>query len=310
VARGQYLVNVVAACSDCHTPRTEQGGFDQTKLLSGVDCFVDAVPADANAGCLSTGNLTNHETGLRNRSDAEIKDMILNGRRPDGKFLHPIMPYWVLGNMNAADADAIVAYLRTVPAVDHTVTNAQPPFLNPAQAPRWPDAQIPRPSASYENQQAAERGRYLAGSIGVCMECHTPQENDAPIRTKAFQGGRGFPRAQLGLPPVFPDVIYTANLTPHATGIQGYTVEDVLRALKHGEDKNQGGTPLCPPMPSGPMGPFKDLTDGDARDIAHYLLSLEPAANAIPNDCLPPGFTADGGRTPEGGSPTDASNSG
>ncbi len=319
VARGSYLVNVVAACGDCHTPRTPSGTFDETKKLSGVDCFVDPVPADANLGCLSTANLTNHETGLKNRSDTEIKDMFLNGRRPDGKFLHPIMPYYVLGNMNGADADAIVAYLRTLPAVDHTVTNAQAPFLNPPQAPRWPEAQIPRPRAGYADMAAAERGRYLAGSIGVCMECHTPQAAGAPVMTRAFEGGREFPRALLGLPPGFPEVIYTANLTPHASGIEGYTVDDVMRALKHGEDKNQGGAPLCPPMPSGPMGPFKDLTDGDARDIAHYLLSLEPKANAIPNDCLPPGFNADGGRTeagagdggmPEGGSPTDASSSG
>jgi mono/diheme cytochrome c family protein len=263
--------------------------------------------------------LTNHETGLKNRTDAEIKDMILSGRRPDGKFLHPIMPYWVLGNMNAADADAIVAYLRTVPAVEHTVTGAQPPFQNAPETPRWPEAQIPRPRGDYADQAAANRGRYLAGNIGACMECHTPQEDGAPIVTRAFQGGRGFPRALLGLPPVFPEVIYTANLTPHATGIEGYTVEDLVRALKHGEDKNQGGAPLCPPMPAGPEGVFKDLTDSDARDIAHYLLSLEPAANAIPNDCLPPGFLPDGrrveagapdGGTPEGGSPADASNSG
>ena len=39
---------------------------------------------------------------------------------------------------------------------------------------------------------------------------------------------------QLGLPPIFPEVIYSANITPHATGIAGWSVEDVVNALNAG----------------------------------------------------------------------------
>lgn len=42
-----------------------------------------------------------------------------------------------------------------------------------------------------------------------------------------FAGGLGFPAALLGLPvPPFPDVIFTRNQTPHATGLAGATVQD------------------------------------------------------------------------------------
>ena len=37
VERGRYLVNHVAVCVYCHTPRTPEGALDEDKLLSGVD---------------------------------------------------------------------------------------------------------------------------------------------------------------------------------------------------------------------------------------------------------------------------------
>lgn len=289
VERGRYLVSHVALCVDCHSPRSADGSFDPDTWLSGIDCFVDAVPEDPDVGCLSTKNLTHHETGLANRNDAEIKDLFLKGERPDGKALHPFMPYRFFGNMQSSDADAIVAYLRTVPGVDHTVSSSQPPFLAPPEpAPRVPEELIPMPRADYVERGSALRGRYLAGSIGACLDCHTPRKDGTLQLERAFQGGLSFGRTELDLPLGYPESIYSANLTPHETGLSGYSVEDVVRALKHGEDKNQGGEPLCPPMPAGPNGPLGGLTDADATDIAHYLRSLPPGDHAIPDDCRVP----------------------
>jgi mono/diheme cytochrome c family protein len=290
VDRGRYLVAHVAACSDCHTPRREDGSFVEELWLSGMDCFVDVAPADPRSGCLSTANLTDHETGLRNRTDEEIAAMFLRGERPDGKALHPFMPYRMFGNMRAEDAGAIVAYLRTVPGVDRTAAPSQPPFLAPERpAARVPEASIPMPRADYPQREAALRGRYLAGSVAGCMECHTPRGKDGIQLERAFQGGMKIERELLGLSSGFPAVIYSSNLTPHETGIAGTSVAELVRAIKHGEDPDQGGQPLCPPMPAGPSGPFGGMTDADASDIAHYLLSLPPADNAIPVDCKVPG---------------------
>ena len=289
VERGRYLVTHVAGCADCHSPKTAERQPDPARWLAGADCFVDAVPADPALGCLSTANLTNHETGLLNRTDRQIKDMFLRGVRPDGKALHPFMPYAYFGNMREADADAIVAYLRTVPGVDHTVTPSQAPFLPPkAPVPRVPEALIPLPRTDYLERESALRGRYLAGNIGSCLACHTPRGPERPLFERAFQGGLEFRREGLGLPATFPEVIRSPNLTPHQTGILGYSVADLVRALKHGEDPNQRGSRLCPPMPAGPKGSLGGLSDADATDIAHYLLSLSPAEHAIPDDCRGP----------------------
>ncbi len=284
--RGRYIVEHVAACGDCHSPRDQTGAFIAGKEYSGVDCFIDAVPADPNLGCLSSRNLTNHMTGLANRSDAEIKNMFQNGVRPNGQFLSSVMPYYVFHNMTAEDADAVVKFLRTVPGVDHQVTASQAPFINlPAAVMPLADNEIP---AAPAGNASAERGRYLAAKVGVCVECHTqhnapgsPKELDV---TKIFQGGEAYPAAAFGLPsPPFPQVIYSANITPHANGIAGRTVAQIVATLKQGVDPMGNG--VCPPMPVGPMGAFGGLTDADATDIATYLLSLPPGANMIPNGC-------------------------
>lgn len=286
--RGRYLVWHVAGCIDCHSPRlTPHGAFDPERTLSGNDCFIDVVPTDPAVGCLATANLTHHESGLKNRTDAQIKSMIVEGVRPDGRALHPFMPYPFLANMRDEDVDAVIAYLRTVPGVDHTVARSQPPFLPPKQpAPRVPDALIPQPRADYPDRDAALRGRYLAGSIGTCLNCHTERGPRGPNFERAFQGGMSFERGGLGLGDEYPEVIRSSNLTPHATGIGDYSVPDVVRALKHGIDKHQPGTTLCPPMPAGPKDAFGGLTDADASDIGHYLLSLPPGDHAVP-DCRP-----------------------
>jgi mono/diheme cytochrome c family protein len=278
----------VAVCADCHSPRDPGGGFDQDRWLSGVDCFIDAQPADSERGWLSAKNLTQHETGLLNRSDEQIKDMFLRGVRPDDKALHRFMPYAVFGNMHERDADAIVASLRTVKGVDHMVASNQPPFIAPKEpASRLPASAIPAPRTDYADQPAALRGRYLAGEVGVCLACHTPRRSDGNfVLERAFQGGFSFTRAALGLSAAYPEVIYSSNLTPHATGIIEYSVDDVVRALKHGVDED--GQALCPPMPAGPLDVLGGLRDNDARDIAHYLLSLPPGDHRIPVDCRAP----------------------
>jgi mono/diheme cytochrome c family protein len=250
------------------------------KYLSGVDCFLDGLPA-ADGGCIGSANLTNDATGLRDLTDAQIKAMFLDGKTPEGKAVVPVMPYYVFHNMTADDANAIVAYLRTVPAVAHKVAEPEAPFDNvPVPAAPIDPATIPTTDAG----ASAERGRYLAAMAGVCMDCHTPELPFGSVRpidmTKPFAGNRPFGAASLHLPsPPLPAIIYSANITPHPTGIAGWTAADVVKVLKQAKDRDGGS--LCPPMPAGPMGSFGGLTDQDALDIATYIISLPPIDNPV-----------------------------
>ncbi|HLW91064.1 MAG TPA: c-type cytochrome [Roseiarcus sp.] len=117
VERGKYLVTV-GGCSDCHTPGTFLGHPDMTRFLGGSDVGF-AIPG---LGVFVGRNLTpDKETGLGNWTDEQIMTALTAGKRPDGRTLAPIMPWPALSQLSAADAQAIIAFLRSIPAIKNPV---------------------------------------------------------------------------------------------------------------------------------------------------------------------------------------------
>ncbi|HET9932143.1 MAG TPA: cytochrome c, partial [Polyangiaceae bacterium] len=112
--RGQYLVVTVAQCSSCHTDPTKA-----TMFLGGNPNFTSGVKIPAP-------NLTPDVTGLGDWTDEEIKRAIRDGIDDEGRQLAPAMPYWLYHNLTDADADAIVAYLRTIPKISNAVGTTNP----------------------------------------------------------------------------------------------------------------------------------------------------------------------------------------
>jgi mono/diheme cytochrome c family protein len=244
--------------------------------------------------------------------------MFLNGMRPaatgsDPVALNPAMPYYVFHNMDADDADAIVAYLRTIKPVAHSLPPRPMLFNVTMPATYLTDAQIPMPRTDAPNQASAMHGRYLAAKSGLCIECHTqhnPPGSAEPLTNKYFQGGEMFP--------LFPGVASTsANLTSDvATGLGNWGVPDILKVLNQGIDKDGKG--ICPPMPVGPDG-YGGMAYQDQQDVANYIKSLPAATNQVMDMCSTP-FPAppsgdggmmmtpvDGGGTPDSGATPDAS---
>ena len=67
-------------------------------------------------GTLVASNITpDPDTGLGKWTDGEIIRAIREGVDRDGNALFPIMPYSHFRNMSEEDAQAIVAYLRSLP---------------------------------------------------------------------------------------------------------------------------------------------------------------------------------------------------
>ena len=83
--------------------------------------------------------------------------------------------------------------------------------------------------------------------------------------------------------PASSPVVFSQNLTQHRTGLLGWTVDDIVRVLKEGRDRRGRG--VCAPMPGGPGREYAGMTDGDARDIASYLVTLPGIDNALPAQC-------------------------
>lgn len=299
VERGRYIMNNLGACTFCHTPLNPDGSRDNTKLLAGVNCFFDLDPSNPNVGCLSTRNLTNDATGLANATDTQIKDAIRNGNRTDGKTLVPVMPYWIFHNMTDSDVDAIIAYLRTVPGVPNPIAPNQPPWsmINDSGFPATPvdQADIPLPAPG-PNAASAMRGRYLSSMAGLCMDCHTPELPPGPgtpiDMSKPYGGGRMFPREALGLVVApgttnpYPPLITTRNLTPHATGLMGWNVEQIKKAIAEGKDRE--GNAVCAATHGGLTSPYAALDPQDLTDIANYIASLPAVDNNTGTNCAGP----------------------
>ena len=106
IARGKYIVQDVAMCGQCHTPRNSDGSLDQTHALQGAAVFM------RSAGPVSDWPLKAPRIGgTLPASDADMVKLLTTGIWVTGKPLRfPMMPF----RMNDADAKAVVAYLRTV----------------------------------------------------------------------------------------------------------------------------------------------------------------------------------------------------
>lgn len=108
---GAYMAGPVAHCLECHTPLGPQGPMVDTALGQGGFEF------RGPWGVSVASNLTNGPDGLAGVSDEEIAAMVTQGVRPDGSAMLPPMPYAYLAKMTPDDLRAVIAYLRTLPAL-------------------------------------------------------------------------------------------------------------------------------------------------------------------------------------------------
>lgn len=117
IERGKYLVNL-AGCNDCHTPGYFLGKPDMTRYLGGSDVGFEL----PGLGVFHGPNLTpDKTTGLGGWTDAQIVKALQSGMRPDGRMLAPIMPWHAFAKLTRPDVDSIVAFLRSIPAVQNKV---------------------------------------------------------------------------------------------------------------------------------------------------------------------------------------------
>lgn len=110
VLRGQYLVEGLGHCGECHTPRDWTGGLDTSRWLAGG-------PAPEGRG--SVPNITVGEGGIEGWSAQEIADLLETGFTPDfdsvgGSMASVVRNY---AQLPQEDRDAVAAYLLAIPPV-------------------------------------------------------------------------------------------------------------------------------------------------------------------------------------------------
>ena len=106
IKHGQYLVERVGMCGDCHTPKTDHGEYDRTAWLQGdVLDFKPAHPMPFAAVAPGIAGLPTFAT------DEQAMKFLETGTNAAGKRAMPPMPQF---RFNHDDAAAVVAYLRSL----------------------------------------------------------------------------------------------------------------------------------------------------------------------------------------------------
>jgi mono/diheme cytochrome c family protein len=119
-----------------------------------------------------------------------------------------------------------------------------------------------------------QRGKYLANSVSLCMDCHSKRDWNkfaGPVVPGTWgQGGEVFDQ-HIGLPGKY----YSKNITPFA--LSNWTDGELLRAIASGVNKD--GKALFPIMPHPTFG----LMDReDLYSIIAYLRTLQPIESEVP----------------------------
>ena len=106
VSRGKYIVEEVAKCINCHTPRDERGEIVRSSLLKGAPTFFQPGQpmADWPINCPRIA-------GAPSATDEQFVTLLTTGVWKFGKPLRQPMPEF---HMTKEDAEAVLAYLKSL----------------------------------------------------------------------------------------------------------------------------------------------------------------------------------------------------
>ncbi len=251
VDRGRYLVEGIAGCGNCHTPMGPNGPV--------MDANLSGRLVEENPAFKAIAPNITPMSRIAGWSDDELARSIREGLRPDGSLIGPPMPFTMYRGLSDDDVMSMVLYLRTIPAVENDPGESEYKIdLPPAYGP--PVGSVPQPAEGV----TIEYGRYLAGPVAHCMECHSPMSPKGPmVETHLGAGGFEF-HGPWG-------VSVASNLTSHEDGLAGYTDAEIKTMIVGG--KRADGKPMLPPMPYGNLA---QMSDDDLSAIVLYLRSLPP----------------------------------
>lgn len=109
--RGRYLVEEVAKCPECHTPRNARGELDHEAWLQGAPIWIMPVRPIPNWADRAPAL-----AGFPSFTEEQGERVLEKGIGPQGETLRPPMHIY---HMNHADAKAIIAYLKSLPRTIH-----------------------------------------------------------------------------------------------------------------------------------------------------------------------------------------------
>lgn len=179
IERGKYLV-AAGGCVSCHESPDNAGS------LSGGHGLV------SEFGTFYVPNITpDVETGIGNWTAEEFVLAVKYGRRPDGGYYFPALPYRSYSGLTDQDVLDMGSYLMSISPIAFEVRQHETPIW----IANWMMAGWNLIAEQFESSKVdlpsseLERGRYLARNLGHCGECHTPRNFlGIPMNEREFAG--------------------------------------------------------------------------------------------------------------------------
>lgn len=272
VQRGRYLA-LAGNCASCHT-------------APGGEAMAGGLAFDTPFGRIYSTNITSsEESGIGRWNEAQFRDALRKGIRPDGTHLYPVFPYTAYNKITDQDAGALFAYLKTVAPVEQSATQNELsfPFNQRWLMGLWKAFFFDEARYATNPRETEEwnRGAYLVEAFGHCSACHTPRNFlGAERESLRMTGGTYSDRVTSGEIKAWS----APNITSSTTGLANWSVEDLYAYLKQGQNEHLA---TSGPMNEVIMNSTRHLTEPDVRAMAVYLKSLpavEGEMNALADE--------------------------
>lgn len=259
VARGAYLARA-GNCMACHTARggAEYAGGRAISTPFG-DVFASNITPDAR-------------TGIGAWTPDDFWRALHHGKSRDGRLLYPAFPYPNYTKVTRGDADALFAYLKTIPAVSqpNRVHALRFPYDRQIMLAGWRALYFRAGTFEPVSERSAEwnRGAYLVQGLGHCSACHAPRNRlgaalDAETLAGALMPGAGW---------------YAPSLQPAAGAAERDSNEALHSLLKTGVSERGA---IFGPMAEVVRHSLQHLSNADIAAMTGYLTSLPPQT-AVP----------------------------
>ncbi|MDO8301421.1 MAG: cytochrome c [Lacisediminimonas sp.] len=272
VSRGQYLA-MAGNCMSCHTVR-------------GGDEYAGGRAIATPFGSIYSSNLTpDPETGIGNWSADDFWRAIHNGKSKDGRFLYPAFPYPDYTKVSRADADAMHAYLQTVPPVRQANRehDLRFPYNQRILLAFWRALYFTPGEFKADPKQSSEwnRGAYLVHGLGHCAACHTARNSLGGTIAEGGLAGGMIPMLDW----------YASSLTSDAgAGLGDWETKDIADLLKTGVSRR--GT-VFGPMAEVVGESLQHLSQSDIDAMAIYLKSIPGIDHGGPRPVPAPSASAE-----------------
>jgi mono/diheme cytochrome c family protein len=191
------------------------------------------------------------------------------------------MGFNVWQHLSDDDARAIVAYLRTTPAVPGKVDRTHDKFPFMGKMAKGLGAMHHKPAKDVKAPAPSDKlayGQYMA-RVGLCTECHSLTKT-GPDDDFMLAGSK-----MAMFEPEYGEV-YARNLTPDPeTGLGKYTAEQIKQALKSG--RRLDGKMMAPPM-SLLIPHLSTWSEEDLDAVVFFIKSVKPIKHQPPERKLTP----------------------